>query len=544
MEKDSKKWWQTAVIYQIYPRSFYDSNGDGIGDLKGILEKLDYLQILGIDAIWLSPVYQSPQDDNGYDISDFQKIDPMFGTMTDMDALIAQARERGIRIILDLPLTHTSDEHPWFQEAKKSRDNPYHDYYIWADGDEEGRCQPPYAGAEWEWEPACGQYYQHHFSSKEPDLNWGNPSVRMEIYRIIQWWISRGVEGFRMDIFHQSQDETGTSEPLRKTMADTYAEEMQKAVFQGKNLVTVGETRDVVPAGTMFYDGADGGAFSMVFQFGHLGLDQQDGKEKWDLAPLPLVKFKKIFTRWQKELYGKGWNSLFLENHDLPRSVSRFCDDGKYRMKAAKMLGTLLFGMQGTPFLYQGEELGMANVKFDIEEYRDQELLHMYHSRMEQGYDELEVMRSIHEKGRDNARTPMQWDDSPHAGFTTGTPWLRCNPDYTMVNAAEELVNQDSVFHYYRKLIRLRKTENIFTEGSYGPLWEDDDNIFAYVRESGREKLLVLCNFRDREIPCSAEEEWEEGEVLITNYDGHREKGILRPYEAMIIKKRKEDFHA
>ena len=547
MEKDSKKWWQNAVIYQIYPRSFYDSNGDGIGDLQGIIRKLDYLQKLGIDAIWLSPVYRSPQDDNGYDISDYQDIDPMFGTLADMDELIAQAGKRNIRIIMDLVLNHTSDEHPWFLEAKKGKDNPYHDYYVWRDG-KEGECPneltSAFCGPAWEWVPECGQYYLHQFSRKQPDLNWENPRLRQEIYQMINWWIDRGVGGFRLDVIDLIGKEPDAMVMAEGRMLHPYLKEMSKATFQRAPLVTVGEAWSATPENAMLYSNPDGSELSMVFQFEHMVLDQQEGKEKWDLAPLPFVKWKKVFTKWQKALYGKGWNSLFLENHDLPRSVSRFCDDGKYRVKAAKMLATLLHGMQGTPYIYQGEELGMTNVKFDIEDYRDIELLNVYRERIQKGYPEQEVMKSIYAKGRDNARTPMQWDESPNAGFTTGTPWMRCNPNYAMINAAEALVNQDSIFYYYQKLIRLRKSEEIFTDGVYEPLLEEDENIFAYTRENRKEKILVLCNFRGKEIPCTLEEGWEEGEVLIANYDGQEKKGILRPYEAKIIKKRKEGFHA
>ena len=547
MEKDSKKWWQNAVIYQIYPRSFYDSNGDGIGDLQGIIRKLDYLQKLGIDAIWLSPVYRSPQDDNGYDISDYQDIDPMFGTLADMDELIAQAGKRNIRIIMDLVLNHTSDEHPWFLEAKKGKDNPYHDYYVWRDGKEgeyPNELTSAFCGPAWEWVPECGQYYLHQFSRKQPDLNWENPRLRQEIYQMINWWIDRGVGGFRLDVIDLIGKEPDAMVMAEGRMLHPYLREMSKATFQRAPLVTVGEAWSATPENAMLYSNPDGSELSMVFQFEHMVLDQQEGKEKWDLAPLPFVKWKKVFPKWQKALYGKGWNSLFLENHDLPRSVSRFCDDGKYRVKAAKMLATLLHGMQGTPYIYQGQELGMTNVKFDIEDYRDIELLNVYRERTAQGYPEQEVMKSIYAKGRDNARTPMQWDESPNAGFTTGTPWLRCNPNYAMINAAEALVNQDSVFYYYQKLIRLRKTEEIFTDGVYEPLLEEDENIFAYIRETQEERLLVLCNFRGKEIPCTLEEGWEEGEVLIANYDGPEKKGILRPYEAKIIKKRKEGFHA
>ena len=546
MGDSAKKWWQTAVIYQIYPRSFCDSNGDGIGDLQGIIQKLDYIQKLGVDAIWLSPVYRSPQDDNGYDISDYQDIDPMFGTLADMDELIAEAARRHIRIIMDLVLNHTSDDHPWFVEAKKGKDNPYHDYYVWRDGKEgeyPNELKSAFCGPAWEWVPECGQYYLHQFSVKQPDLNWENPKVREEIYRMINWWVDRGVGGFRLDVIDLIGKEPDSMVMAEGKMLHPYLKEMSKAAFRRNNLVTVGETWSATPESAWLYSNPDGSELSMVFQFEHMVLDQ-NGNVKWDLAPLPFVKFKQVLSKWQKELEGKGWNSLFLENHDLPRSVSRFGDDGKYRVQSAKMLATMLHGMKGTPYIYQGQELGMTNVKFDIEDYRDIELLNLYKERISQGYDELDVMRSIYAKGRDNARTPMQWDESKNAGFTTGTPWLRCNPNYTIINAEEALTNRDSIFYYYQKLISLRKSESIFTEGVYELLQEENENIFAYTRETEKEKLLVLCNFRGKEVSCVLEQGWKDGEVLIANYDGPYPEGVLRPYEAKIIKKKKEGFHA
>ena len=546
MGDSAKKWWQTAVIYQIYPRSFCDSNGDGIGDLQGIIQKLDYLQMLGVDAIWLSPVYRSPQDDNGYDISDYQDIDPMFGTLADMDGLIAEAARRHIRIIMDLVLNHTSDEHPWFVEAKKGKDNPYHDYYVWRDGKEgeyPNELKSAFCGPAWEWVPECGQYYLHQFSVKQPDLNWENPKVREEIYRMINWWVDRGVGGFRLDVIDLIGKEPDSMVMADGKMLHPYLKEMSKAAFRRNNLVTVGETWSATPESAWLYSNPDGSELSMVFQFEHMVLDQK-GNVKWDLAPLPFVKFKQVLSKWQKKLEGKGWNSLFLENHDLPRSVSRFGDDGKYRVQSAKMLAVMLYGMQGTPYIYQGEELGMTNVKFDIEDYRDIELLNMYKERISQGYDEKDVMQSIYAKGRDNARTPMQWDESPNAGFTSGTPWIRCNPNYTMINAEEAMINRDSVFYFYQKLIRLRKTEKIFTEGVYRLLQEENESIFAYTRETPEETMLVLCNFRGKEVLCVLEEGWKDGEVLIANYDTPYREGVLRPYEAKIIKKRKEGFHA
>ncbi len=534
-------WWKNAVIYQIYPRSFCDSNGDGIGDLQGIISKLDYLQELGIDAIWLSPIYRSPQDDNGYDISDYQDIDPIFGTLADMDELIAEAKKRNIRIIMDLVLNHSSDEHPWFLEAKKSRDNPYHDYYVWRDGTEgtyPNDLKAGFGGPAWEWVPECGQYYFHQFSVKQPDLNWENPKVREEIYKMIQWWVDRGVGGFRLDVIDQI-----AKEPDRRITADgpmlhPYLKEMSKAVFQQKELVTVGEAWSATPQSALLFSNPDGSELSMVFQFEHILLDQQPGKEKWDLAPLPFVTFKKVFEKWETTLYQKGWNSLFFENHDLPRSVSRFGNDGEYRVESAKMLAVCLHGMQGTPYIYQGQELGMTNVRMPIEDYRDIELLNMYRERIAAGYPEKEVMESVYAKGRDNARTPMQWNAEENAGFTSGTPWIKVNPNYREINAEAALAEEDSIFHFYQKLIRLRKELPILTEGSFTLLLPEDPDLFAYTRTFGTEELLVLCNFSDREVPCSLKKDWEAGEVLIANYDGGASDS-LRPYEACMIRRTK-----
>ena len=508
MENKQAKWWQKAVIYQIYPRSFYDSNADGIGDLQGIIQKLPYLQELGIDAIWLSPVFRSPQDDNGYDISDYQDIDPIFGKLEDMDELIAEAKKRGIRIIMDLVLNHSSDEHPWFLEAKKSKDNPYHDFYVWRDG-VEGKypndLKAAFCGPAWEWVPECGQYYLHQFSVKQPDLNWENPALRKAIYDMINWWIDRGVGGFRLDVIDLIGKDTDNCVMAEGPMLHPFIREMSSNTFQRADLVTVGEAWSATPERAFLYSNPDGSELSMVFQFEHMVLDQQPGKE----------------------------------NHDLPRAVSHFGNDEKYRVESAKMLATMIHGMQGTPYIYQGEELGMTNVRFDIEDYRDIELLNMYKERMENGYEEQDIMRSIYAKGRDNARTPMQWDESANAGFTAGTPWIRCNPNYTVINAQEELVDQDSIFHYYKKLIALRKKENVLVDGWYEPVMEEDEDVFAYTRENDTEKLLVLCNFKEQPQTRILPEEWKNGEVLISNYPDSSAGGNLRPFEAMMIKVRK-----
>lgn len=543
--RSDEKWWKKAVVYQIYPRSFQDSNGDGIGDLNGIIRRLDYLETLGIDAIWLSPVCKSPQDDNGYDISDYCDIDPMFGSMADMEHLIQEAEKHHIRIILDLVLNHSSDEHPWFKEAKKSRENPYHDYYIWRDGE---KGHPPnemkavFGGSAWEWVPELGQYYFHQFSVKQPDLNWDNPKVRREIYDMIHWWTNKGVGGFRLDVIDQIAKEPDLGITVDGPRLHEYIQEMSKEVFSGKNLITVGETWGATPELAKLYSNPDGSEFSMVFQFEHIGLDQEEGKEKWDLAPLPFLKLKEIFKRWQKELSGCGWNSLFWNNHDLPRIVSRWGNDKEYRTESAKMLAILLHGMQGTPYIYQGEELGMTNAAYAIEDYRDIETRNMYRERLERGYDKKEIMASIHAKGRDNARTPMQWDDSENAGFTTGIPWIRINPNYREIHAVSQVNDPESIFSCYQKLIRLRKNYDVFVDGTFHMMLEEDPDFFAYQRKNDTCELLVICNFFDHTRTYPLKEDWNNMELLIGNYVSVKQPEIFRPYEArMYVIRRLDD---
>lgn len=539
MVKTEKKWWKDTVVYQIYPRSFQDSNGDGIGDIRGIIQRLPYLEELGVGALWLSPVCRSPQDDNGYDISDYQDIDPMFGTLDDMEELIQKAKECGIRIIMDLVLNHTSDEHRWFREARKSKDNPYHDYYVWRDGKESklpNDMESVFGGPAWEWVPELGQYYFHQFSVKQPDLNWENPKVRREIYDMILWWMDKGVGGFRLDVIDQIAKEPDLKITNNGPRLHEFIRELSKETFQKGDLITVGEAWGADTERGKLYSNPDGSEFSMVFQFEHIGLDQQEGKTKWDLSPLPFVKLKKTLAKWQTELAGQGWNSLFWNNHDLPRIVSRWGNDGKYRVESAKMLASVLHGMQGTPYIYQGEELGMTNVHFDdISQYKDIETLHMYEERMEEGYSEEEVMASIYAKGRDNARTPMQWDESRHAGFTKGTPWIAVNPNYREINAAREMADPDSVFRYYQKLIRLRKEYPVFADGVFSLLLEEDEQIFAYTRTDEESELLVWANFTDRPAQCTWPEEWKEAEVLLSNYDSSMKANELRPYETVMM---------
>ena len=535
---EKKEWWKNAVIYQVYPKSFQDSNGDGIGDIKGIISRLDYLRTLGIDAIWLSPVYRSPQDDNGYDISDYQDIDTMFGSLADMEELIAEAGKRNIKIIMDMVLNHSSDEHRWFVEAKKGKDNPYHDYYVWRDGKE---GVPPndmtsaFGGSAWEWVPQLGQYYLHQFSVKQPDLNWDNPKLRKELYDMILWWMDKGVGGFRFDVIDLIAKEPDRKITSNGTRLHEYIREMTANTLSKGNLLTVGEAWSATPETAKLYSNPDGSEVSMVFQFEHIMLDQEPGKDKWDMIPLSLPALKRCYEKWQNTLFDKGWNSLFLDNHDLPRIVSRWGNDGKYRVESAKMLATMLHGMQGTPYIYQGEELGMTNVQFpDISDYEDIETLNVYKERIAAGYPKEAVMKSIYARSRDNARTPMQWNDGRNAGFTDGTPWFALNPNYTVINAENALEDKNSVFYYYQKLISLRKEYQVFLDGSFTLLLPEDEKIFAYVRKNEDSELLVCVNFTDEELSLPEACKWHDGELLVHNYDG--ELGSeLRPYEAFMV---------
>lgn len=536
----AQQWWKNTVVYQVYPRSFYDTNGDGIGDIPGVTKKLDYLKNLGIGAIWLSPVFKSPQDDNGYDISDYTDIDPIFGRIADIDELIAEGNKRDIKIILDLVFNHSSDEHPWFIEAKKSRDNPYHDFYVWRDGKPD---KPPndlraaFGGSMWEYVPSLGQYYFHQFSVKQPDLNWDNPALRQELYRMIRFWMERGVGGFRLDVIDCVAKEPDKKVTAEGKMLHTYIKEMSAATFQKSDMVTVGEAVSATVETAMLWSNPDGSELSMVFQFEHVLLDMIPGKTKWDLAPLRFTEFKRVFSKWQTGLYNKGWNSLYFENHDQPRSVSRFGDDGQYRVESAKMLALTLHGMQGTPYVYQGQELGMTNMRYGIEEYKDIETLNYYRERIANGYAKEDVMRSIFVKSRDNARTPMQWTAGRNAGFTEGEPWMKVNPNYTDINAENQMADTDSIFSFYKKLIALRKTEPILTEGKYAPLLENDANVFAYTREWNGERLLILANFTKTPIEISEQliEPFLAGECLIANYNAPVTFNKLRPYEALMI---------
>jgi oligo-1,6-glucosidase len=556
-----QSWWKESVVYQIYPRSFKDSNGDGIGDLQGIIEKLDYLKELGVDIIWLSPVYKSPNDDNGYDVSDYQDIMDEFGTMADWEHLIQEMHDREMKLMMDLVVNHSSDEHHWFIEAKKSKDNPYRNYYIWRkgkDGKEPTNWESFFSGSAWEYDETTDEYFLHLFSKKQPDLNWENPKLRREVYDMMNWWIDKGVDGFRMDVINLIskagyQDApnmegkkyvSGAEYFFNGPKIHEYLQEMNKEVLS-KGVVTVGETPGVDVEQAKLYTGSDRNELNMVFQFEHMDLDSGPGG-KWDLRPLKLKDLRDNFTKWQKGLEGEGWNSLYLNNHDQPRMVSRFGNDGKHRVESAKMLATFLHTLQGTPYIYQGEEIGMTNVKFDsIEEYKDIETLNMYNEKVKENKeDEAKVMESIYVKGRDNARTPVQWNASEHAGFTTGTPWISVNPNYKEVNVEQAVADPDSIFHYYKQLIKLRKENNVIVYGTYDLLLDDHEQIYAYTRTLKKEKLLVILNFSDHRPVFRLPEDMicRDVEVLISNYEQPEEPDVssikLRPYEAVVYKYR------
>lgn len=530
-----EKWWHRSVVYQIYPRSFQDSNGDGIGDIPGIISRLGYLEKLGIEVIWLSPVYQSPNDDNGYDISDYYAIHPDFGTMADMDALIAEAGKRNIRIVMDLVVNHTSDEHEWFREARKSKDNPYRDYYIWRD--EANDIRSFFSGSAWEYDEATAQYYFHLFSKKQPDLNWENVAVREEVWKMMNFWLDKGIGGFRMDVI-----ELIGKEPDRFLIGDgpklhDYLQEMHTRTFGNRDVLTVGETGGATPEIGRLYTAPERRELDMIFQMEHMGLDQQPGKDKWDLKPLDFVELKQNLSKWQTELADTGWNSLFWNNHDQPRIVSRWGDDTRYRTESAKMFAILLHMMKGTPYIYQGEEIGMTNYPIRaISEADDVETLNMYAERLAAGYSPEEILASINAKGRDNARRPMQWDQTANAGFTTGTPWLAVHPDHKAINVAASLADPDSIFYTYQKLVGLRKEHPIMVYGAYELLLADHPHVFAYTRTHKGEKWLICGNF------SVASQHLQIGtgrcEPIIANYpvDTYDLADLdLRPYETFAV---------
>ena len=546
------QWWKKSVVYQIYPRSFMDSNGDGIGDINGIVEKLDYLKELGVDVLWLSPVYKSPNDDNGYDISDYQDIMDDFGTMSDFDRMLQEAHKRGLKIMMDLVVNHTSDEHPWFVESRKSKDNPYRDYYIWKDpvnGKEPNNWGACFGGSVWEFDEHTGMYYLHLFSKKQPDLNWENEEVRHKIYDMMNWWCEKGIDGFRMDVISLlSKVQTfpdgeckgglyGDSDPYicSGPRIHEFLREMNKEVLSKYDLITVGETAGVTIEQAKKYANLDGSELNMVFQFEHAFL-ANGPYGKWTDNPVPLLELKQVMSKWQTALEGKAWNSLYWDNHDQPRAVSRYGNDSsEFREISAKMLATCLHMMQGTPYIYQGEELGMTNIYFDsIDDYKDIECIDNYRELTESGLISKEDMiRYLGLRGRDNARTPMQWSDSPNAGFTVGTPWIKVNPNYKEINAESQISDKSSVFHYYKKLIQLRKEYDIIIDGHYNLLLPEDERIFAYERILGGQKLLVICNFTQEEAECTLAN-INEGTVLISNYENHKPH-MMQPYEAIAV---------
>ena len=534
-----EKWWKHSVVYQIYPRSFCDSNGDGIGDINGICSKLWYLKKLGIDIIWLSPVYPSPNADNGYDISDYYGISPEFGTMEDMKKLIQECENCGINIMMDLVLNHTSDEHPWFIEAKKSVDNDYRDYYIWRKG--KGNIAPNdmescFGGNAWEYSEETGEYYLHFYHKKQPDLNWENEKMRTEIWNMMNYWIDMGVKGFRFDVIDVIGKVPDQKIKENGPKLHEYLQEMNQKTFGNKDMVTVGECWGADTEIGKLYSNPERKELDMIFQFEQMQADQIEGKQKWDLKPLDFIYLKHTFAKWQKELEGKGWNSLFWNSHDLPRIVSRWGNDKQYRVESAKMLATVLHGMKGTSYIYQGEEIGMTNYPFSsIEDFADIEAINLYYERKQIGYSEKDIMKSLCAKARDNARTPMQWNTSREAGFTKGTPWYPVNPNYTQINAEMELENENSIFYYYQKLIKLRKQNDIFVHGTFELICPEDKSIFAYIREWKGKKWIIICNFYEKPTQFIYS---GKGTVILSNYEQQAtislEQMQLRPYEAII----------
>jgi oligo-1,6-glucosidase len=564
-----QQWWKESVVYQIWPRSFADGDGDGIGDLTGITSRLDYLATLGVDVVWLSPIYPSPQDDAGYDISDYQNIDPTFGSLEQFDALVAAVHERGMKLVMDLVVNHTSDEHPWFVESRASKDNPMRDWYWWRPAREGMNAGDPgaepnnwgsiFSGSAWDLDDNTGEYYLHLFSRKQPDLNWENPEVRRAIYSMMRWWLDRGVDGFRMDVINFISKDTGLPDGqvqggslygdgmphfVDGPRIHEFLQEMHREVFSGREgLITVGEMPGVTVEEAKLYTDPDRREVDMVFQFEHVQVDH--GETRWDPRPLRLRDLKAILGRWQTGLAEVGWNSLYWNNHDQPRVVSRFGDDGEHRVRAAKLLGTVLHFHRGTPYIYQGEELGMTNAPFDsINDFRDIQSLNHYAEAVSTGTDPEQVVAALRALGRDNARTPMQWDGTEKAGFTAGTPWIEVNPNHKEINAQAEIADDDSVFHHYRRLIELRHTEPAVAHGDFHMLLADHDQVYAFTRRLGNTRLLVLANFSGEpatiEVPDA--DGWKGTELVITNYPVDAAEDIqylaLRPWEARAYRTR------
>ncbi|AWB44458.1 glucohydrolase [Paenibacillus sp. CAA11] len=555
-------WWKESVVYQIYPISFKDANGDGIGDLRGIISKLDYLKELGVDVIWVCPIYKSPNHDNGYDISDYCDIMSEFGTMEDFDRMLRDIHERGMKLMMDLVLNHTSDEHPWFIESKSSVDNPKRDFYIWRKG-KDGR--PPnnwesyFSGTVWEYDEATEEYYLHLYSKHQPDLNWENDTVIDKLHEMVHWWLKKGVDGFRFDaIAHivKTQGFPNADNPHQTPTVRAYEmfsnldkvhtllQNLNDQVLYFYDIMTVGETSGLGPEQALDYVGDTRRELNMVFQFEHMFLDAKSaGSGKWDVKPWSLLELKEVMSRWQTVLHNRGWNANYFNNHDQPRSVSRFGDDVTCRVPSAKMLATFIHMLEGTPYIYQGEEIGMTNARFEsIEDYRDVETLNFYQESRGKGISEEEIMKAIRKKSRDNSRTPMQWDNTENAGFTKGTPWIKVNADYMEVNVAAALKDPDSIFHYYKQLIALRKQHKVIVYGEYKLLLPEHPEIYAFSRELEDERILVILNFFGKEPLFEMPEGWREDklELLISNYKPRSDEDVralkLRPYEARVYK--------
>jgi len=544
-------WWKEAVAYQIYPRSFSDSNGDGIGDIQGVISKLDYIKELGIDVIWMSPIYQSPNDDNGYDISDYQAIMDEFGTMDDFDQLLEEVHMRGMKLIMDLVINHTSDEHAWFVESRSSKDNAYRDYYIWhpgKNGKEPNNWESIFGGSAWQYDENTEEYYLHVFSRKQPDLNWENPDVRHELYKMVNWWLDKGIDGFRVDAISHIKKVPGFPDlpnpenkkyvpsfkgHMNRDGIQVFLDELKQNTFHNYDIMTVGEANGVTIDEADEWVGEKNGKFNMIFQFEHLDLWGKNTDTGLDIHAL-----KKTMTKWQKGLDGVGWNALFLENHDQPRSISTWGDSGQYREQSAKCLATLYFLMQGTPFIYQGQEIGMTNVQFpSIHDYNDVGMRNYYYNELAEGTPVEAIMEVIWKTGRDNSRTPMQWTGEKNAGFTQGDPWMKVNPNYSDINVEKELNNPNSIYHYYKKLIKLRKEQKVLIYGSYDLILEDHDQVYAYTRTLADETVLIMCNlFSDTvEVKLPVSLDSKEKELWIGNYT-NIEDNILKPYEARVIK--------
>lgn len=546
-------WWKEAVAYQVYPRSFMDSNGDGVGDIQGVISKLDYLKELGIDVIWMSPIYKSPNDDNGYDISDYQDIMEEFGTMEDFDQLLTEVHRRDMKLIMDLVINHTSDEHPWFMESRSSKDNAYRDYYMWhpgKNGKEPNNWESIFGGSAWKYDEKTDEYFLHVFSSKQPDLNWENPAVRNELYKMVNWWLDKGIDGFRVDAISHIKKVSGLPDmpnPENKKYVPSFSghmnregiqkflEELKEQTFVNYDIMTVGEANGVSIDQADEWVGEKNGKFDMIFQFEHLDLWGKNTDTGIEIDSL-----KKILSKWQKGLDGSGWNALFLENHDQPRSVSTWGNSGEYWRESAKCLATMYFLMQGTPFIYQGQEIGMTNVKYpSIDDYNDVGMRNFYFNQLEEGTPVEEIMEVIWKTGRDNSRTPMQWSSEKNAGFSEGNPWMKVNPNYTEINAEKEIQDPDSIYHYYRKLIQIRKQHKTLIYGSYDLILEENDHIYAYTRSLGNEAFVVAVNLfaekADFRLPAAIEK--SDKELLISNYED-LEENVLKPFESRVYKLR------